>query len=141
MAGDTSVLKGNRTRVLGNYLPAAFQRLPLSVLDGFIVTSGNTDLIIWYRGDGGDILNIYALPTLSNLIIRNNIVIRNGGEIYNENSSPTLTKVSFVNNQAPYIDKCGGGMYNTNSSPALTYSHTQSCIAETGNIQVLLAHL
>jgi hypothetical protein len=39
-----------------------------------------------------------------------------GGGMYNENSSPTLTNITFTGNSAAY----GGGMYNLISSPTLT---------------------
>ena len=40
-----------------------------------------------------------------------------GGGVYNNNSNPTLTNVTFNANSAGFT---GGGMFNNNSSPTLT---------------------
>ncbi len=42
-----------------------------------------------------------------------------GSGMYNLNSSPTLSHVTFTGNAAAYGD--GGGMYNSNSSPTLSH--------------------
>ncbi|MBI5293957.1 MAG: S-layer homology domain-containing protein [Chloroflexi bacterium] len=73
-----------------------------------------------YDGLGGGMFNYGSSPQLTNVIFSQNSTntFGYGGGMYNENnSSPTLTNVTFSDNWAG----AGGGMYNSNSSsPALT---------------------
>ncbi len=69
--------------------------------------------------NGGGIYNQWASPTLSNLIIRGNVAGWNGGGIFNTDfSSPRLTNVTISGNRAEFA--MGGGIYNENSDPVLT---------------------
>ncbi|MDP8240034.1 MAG: right-handed parallel beta-helix repeat-containing protein [Candidatus Hatepunaea meridiana] len=109
-----------------------------ATLIGFTIQNGITDY-------GGGIYCRGANPTLSHLIVTNNIVERNGGGIYctggsdptidnvviNRNScgyvgggfgcygesTPTLTNCIIVNN---YSDHCGGGIHGYDSELTLT---------------------
>lgn len=84
-------------------------------LDGFIITAGNANTTNnnFY---GGGMFNNNGSPTLTNLIfVDNNAGF--GGGMYNLSSSPTLLNVIFSGNSTDYS---GGAMYNNNSNPTLT---------------------
>jgi hypothetical protein len=90
-----------------------------AVLDGFVITAGHTsdgggNFDDYY---GGGMYNDNSSPTLTNVTFSGNYAYYGGGGMYNYNSSPTLTNVTFSGNYANYY---GGGMYNDNSSPTLT---------------------
>lgn len=82
-----------------------------TILDG----GGTTRVIVnWYPD--GPVMNSTAV--LDGFTIRNGHNPMNGGGIYNENASPTLTNLYITNNWAGYD---GGGMFNTfESSPLIT---------------------
>ncbi|MGC4235632.1 MAG: choice-of-anchor Q domain-containing protein [Niabella sp.] len=65
--------------------------------------------------DGGGIYNEYASPTLTNLVFRNNKAVFGGG-VFNRNSSPEMSHITLMNNQ---VSKDGGGIYNKQSSPLM----------------------
>ncbi|HEX5837999.1 MAG TPA: right-handed parallel beta-helix repeat-containing protein, partial [Anaerolineales bacterium] len=87
-----------------------------AVLDGFTITAGNA------TGDpaelnGGGILNVGGSPTISNMVISNNIGVFGGGMFNYNGASPTVTNVTFIGNSA----QRAGGMYNNlNSHSILT---------------------
>ncbi len=93
--------------------------LDTAILDGFTVSGGNAN-----DGDscpgacGGGMLNDNnSSPTLTNVTFSGNSAGGGGGMLNNHSSSPRLTNVTFSGNSASY----GGGMYNWNSSsPMLT---------------------
>ncbi len=84
-----------------------------AVLDGFIITAGQANGNT--GNDGGGMYNYDSSPTLTNVTFSGNSAPYGGG-MYNYNSSPTLTNVTFSGNSATE----GGGMLNYNSSPTLT---------------------
>ena len=90
-----------------------------AVLDGVTITAGNGDGTN-NQGKGGGLYNNDSSPTLSNVTFENNSATQGGG-VFNDRtstgSSPTFTNVTFENNSASY----GGGLYNlVNSNPILT---------------------
>ena len=94
-----------------------------TILDGFTITGGNTDTQenSPNTNDGGGMFNINSSPLISHVTFIHNVTRLNddnyGGGLYNRNSNPTLYQVSFENNQA--VD--GGGIYNVQSHPTLDY--------------------
>ncbi|MFA7468364.1 MAG: right-handed parallel beta-helix repeat-containing protein, partial [Desulfotomaculaceae bacterium] len=58
--------------------------------------------------DGGGIYNEYASPTLTNLLILDNRATRHGGGMYNSYSSPVMDRMTIQGNTA---DNQGGGIY------------------------------
>ncbi|MFN8485160.1 MAG: choice-of-anchor Q domain-containing protein [Anaerolineae bacterium] len=90
-----------------------------AVLDGFTITGGSADAPLSELSadhDGGGMYNINSSPTLTNVTFSDNYGTFGGG-MFNTNSSPSLTNVTFSSNQSQY----GGGMRNEGSShPALT---------------------
>ncbi len=69
--------------------------------------------------DGGGMYNLNSSPTLSHVTFTGNTTSINGGGMFNLNSSPTLSHVTFSGNEA---SSSGGGMYNyDNSSPTLSH--------------------
>jgi hypothetical protein len=93
-----------------------------SRLDGFTVTAGNANGGGMNPGDprknGGGMYNVDSTPTLANVTFSGNRAERDGGGMYNHQSGPTLTGVTFSGNWAD--GESGGGMYNYRSSPRLT---------------------
>jgi predicted outer membrane repeat protein len=86
-----------------------------AVLDGFTITGGNADYTSPYDRGGG-MLNENSSPTLTNVTLLENYAYGEGGGMYNRWSNPTLTHVTFSGNRAAY----GGGMYNYFSNLELT---------------------
>ncbi|MFA7448705.1 MAG: choice-of-anchor Q domain-containing protein [Weeksellaceae bacterium] len=108
-----TVLKGNNNSVIRNDYTNNNKLTKSAVLDGFTITDGNTDY-------GGGIHNMFASPTLTHLVIRNNTTTKDGGGMYNSfYSSPILTDVLFHNNTA--IGLGGGIIFGNNSSPILNH--------------------
>jgi hypothetical protein len=77
------------------------------------VLDGFTITVGYY---GGGMYNNNSSPTLSNVTFSDNFATIGGG-MYNDNSNPTLSNVTFSGNSASGM---GGGMYNNNSSPTLS---------------------
>jgi uncharacterized repeat protein (TIGR01451 family) len=84
-----------------------------TVLDGFSIVAGYTN--VYSEPNGGGMSNNNSSPTLTNLTFSNNRASIGGGGMSNNNSSPRLSNVTFSNNIASY----GGGMYNDRGSPML----------------------
>ncbi len=84
-----------------------------ATLDGFTITAGNAGNANGL-GDGGGIYNNSSSPTLTNITFSSNSADFRGGGMFNLSSNPTLTDVTFTNNVG------GGGMFNLSSSPTLT---------------------
>jgi predicted outer membrane repeat protein len=86
-----------------------------SILDGFTITAGKAD------GEDSDMVGggmrnwVFADPTLSNLVFSGNYA-KYGGGIFIYVSNPTLTNVTFINNEA---GNYGGGIANNLSNPSL----------------------
>ena len=96
--------------------PAGMNLGSSAVLDGFTISGGNADWD-WTEGEGGGMFNDGSSPTLSNCTFSGNWANYGGGMANWNSSSPTLTDCTFTDNSAAY----GGGMYNWSySSPTLT---------------------
>ena len=88
-----------------------------AVLDGFTVTAGQANGSV-PDAFGGGMYNDNSSPTLTHVTFSGNGAQDLGGGMFNATgSSPTLTHVTFSDNQAV---NTGGGMFNDNSSPVLT---------------------
>ncbi|MCB0520249.1 MAG: hypothetical protein H6577_28315 [Lewinellaceae bacterium] len=86
-----------------------------ALLDGFTVTAGKAD---GFPLNGGGMYNDNSSPTVTNCSFSGNEAGSNGGGMSNNNSSPTMTSCSFSGNEAGLY---GGGMQNNNnSSPTVT---------------------
>ncbi len=80
-----------------------------AVLDGFSITGGFDP-----NADGGaGMYNINSNPKLTNVTFKQNITTGSGGGMYNNHSSPSLTNVTFMQNRAYEF---GGGMHNSDGS-------------------------
>jgi|GEM_PF-349683 len=106
-----SVLDGENARpVIYNVFTSGTAMDNTAILDGFTIYNGK-------YSNGGGISNMYASPTLRNLVIKNNNAGNDGGGMYNNNSSPIITKSIFIENKA---GNNGGAMVNDYSYPELT---------------------
>jgi len=85
---------------------------PETVLDGFIITAGQADAASDPDRDGGGLYNNGGSPTLSNLIIQGNSATVGGG-LFSQDGTPTLSNVSFINN---FALNNGGGWWNKGES-------------------------
>jgi len=111
-----SILNGQEVRpVIWNVFTSGTALNSTAVLDGFTIANGAYT-------DGAGIRNVYASPTLNNLVIRGNKATVTGGGIYNQHSNTVITNTVFKGNSvvSPSGDAFGGAMYNTNSSPVIT---------------------
>jgi predicted outer membrane repeat protein len=86
-----------------------------AILDGFTISLGYANGTS--NDTGGGMYNRNSSPTLSNVTFSGNTAIYYGGGMHNDNSSPILSNVTFSGNTASYF---GGGMHNDNSSPILS---------------------
>jgi hypothetical protein len=87
-----------------------------AVLDGFTISRGNATGSDNFA-DGGGIFNDNSSPTVTNCTFSENTASNWGGGMYNiYQSLPTVTNCSFSRNTA----SLGGGMANTNSSSMVT---------------------
>jgi hypothetical protein len=89
-----------------------------ATLDGVTIAGGNATATATNIDDpdnyGGGMYNLNSSPTLTNITFSGNSAYYGGG-MSNNNSSPTLTDVTISGNAA-YLIGFGGGMYNLNSS-------------------------
>jgi hypothetical protein len=114
-----SVLDGENIRpVIWNIFTSATAMDRTAVLDGFTITKGA-------YSHGAGIRNVYASPTLTNLVIAGNAATTSGSGIYNEHSSPLLTNSliggNVVSNGNAGATIYGAGVSNTAfSAPIFT---------------------
>jgi len=107
-----SILSGMLLKpVIWNYHSSGSPMNNTAVLDGFTIINGRN-----IGANGGGIFNLYASPTLRNLVIKNNKASYGAG-IYNQSSSPQMTNIAFVKDTATFS---GGGIYIDGGSPSLT---------------------
>jgi predicted outer membrane repeat protein len=109
-----SILHGEHVRpVIWNVFTVTAQLDNTAVLDGFMITNGA-------YSNGAGIRNIYASPTLRNLVIAGNQATISGGGIYNSYSSPVVSNTLIVGNvimnTVPAAGIFGAGIININSS-------------------------
>jgi parallel beta-helix repeat protein len=87
-----------------------------AILDGFTIKGGNANGSSPHY-DGGGMFNDGSSPTITNCTFTSNSASYGGGMYNTNSSSSTLTNCTFTSNSASY----GGGMDNWNgSSPSLT---------------------
>ena len=109
---EGSILNGFTTKqIVNNDFTSGNPLNYTAILDGFSLTGGKNIT-------GAAMYNNYASPTLTNLVMRDNVANNDGGAMFNQNfSSPVLTNVTVSNNTANYA----GGVFNRNhSSPVMT---------------------
>jgi len=85
-----------------------------AILDGFVITAGQANGMSPHN-NGGGMYNTNSSPVLTNVTFSNNTANRGGG-MYHFGPSATWTNVTFSGNTA---SQDGGGMYNDRSSPTL----------------------
>lgn len=107
-----SVLNGQATSpVIRNVFASDSPLDNTAVLDGFTIKNG------FNNASGGGMYNIYASPTLRNLLITNNNSSEGGGMYNTNSSSPAMTNITMTSNTAT---NDGGAMYNdASASPVL----------------------
>jgi hypothetical protein len=89
---------------------------PDTILEGFTITGGSGTTVGAVK-QGGGMYNLDSSPTVTDCNFTANSVNRDGGGMYNENSSPTVTNCTFVGN---FAGNGGGGMYSSGGSPTVT---------------------
>lgn len=90
---------------------------PSTVLEGFTITGGNANGLVYPDDCGGGMYNKYSSPTVTNCIFTGNTAVYGGGGMYNEESDPTVTNCIFIDNTTA---GAGGGMLNERSNPTVT---------------------
>ena len=94
------------------YHPSGTNLDATAILDGFTVTAGNAGDSSEPHNDGGGMYNDYSSPTVTGCSFVDNSADLGGG-MFNNYSDPTVTGCTFTGNLAGN----GGGMYNDTSSP------------------------
>jgi parallel beta-helix repeat protein/predicted outer membrane repeat protein len=112
-------------------------------LEGFTITGGNANGLVYPDNCGGGMRNYDSSPTVTNCIFTGNAAIYGGGGMYNEGGRPKVTNCIFIRNTTmgagggmgneygsePSVTDCnfinntanrGGGMYNYGSDPTVT---------------------
>ena len=96
--------------VINNSFTSGAPLTSSAVLDGFTITGGNSSNFTGSGTSGGGMYNLYASPTLRNIIFRGNSAENGGGGMMNSlNCVANLTNVTFDRN---FSQNDGGGMYN-----------------------------
>ncbi len=96
--------------VINNSFTSGAPLTSSAVLDGFTITGGNASNFTGSGTSGAGMYNLYASPTLSNVIFRGNSAENGGGGMLNSlNCAVNLTNVTFDRN---FSQNDGGGMYN-----------------------------
>lgn len=92
-----------------------------AILDGVTITKGNANASKMPHDSGGGMFNENSSPMVTNVEFIGNEA-KNGGGMHNENSSPTVTNVKFSKNT---VTTFGGGMYNYGSSDSLMVTNVE----------------
>ena len=113
-----------------------------AVLDGFIVTGGDTSLAA-VSPHGGGLLIEGGSPTIVNCVFAGNASVKHGGGVYIKGGAPLFENCSFIGNKAiesggglyayygcdPVVENCvfsgnsaesGGGLYCSSIGPLMT---------------------
>ncbi|MHC5184608.1 MAG: choice-of-anchor Q domain-containing protein [Planctomycetota bacterium] len=105
------------------YHPAGMDLDATSILDGFTITGGNADDLVWWPYDsGGGMFNQYCNPMVSNCTFSGNTAFYGGG-MGNYASNPIVTNCIFSSNSAVgdvLYEPFGGGMSNEYCNPTVT---------------------
>jgi hypothetical protein len=83
----------------------------VTVIDG---RHNNASVVTCKSGEGPD-------SVLDGFTVTNSIHTEDGGGMYNESSSPTVTHCIFTKNWVNSIGRAGGGMCNIDSHPVVTH--------------------
>ncbi|UCH84509.1 MAG: T9SS type A sorting domain-containing protein [Candidatus Latescibacterota bacterium] len=87
------------------------------VIDGFVISDGNTDHSAATLGGGGMLVVNGGSPTIVNVMFRDNWAIVGGAMYIIEGASPTLIDVQFVDNTATGNISSGGAVRVDGSTP------------------------
>ncbi len=107
-----SILNGQGIRpVIWNVFTSETAMNSTAVLDGFTVFNGSFT-------DGAGIRNVYASPTLRNLVIRGNVASSSGAGILNNYSNPIIIQSIITDNTASNVtgNVFGAGIFNNNTA-------------------------
>lgn len=100
---------------------AGFNVNSTAILDGFTISNANAFVSSGYNStsrnaNGGGLYIQNSSPTISNCTFKDNNVRENGGGIFNYSGAPTITNCIFSGNRAQW----GGGLMNyLNAAPSI----------------------
>ncbi len=132
LSGDIGALNDNTDNA--NNVVVSSGAVGSARLDGFTVSDGSandsrsfsindTDI---RRFVGGGMFNRNSSPTITNITFIGNRAKYYGGGMFNLNSSPTITNTTFISNSAISTNGKGGGMFNNNGSSSTITNTTFS---------------
>ncbi len=107
-----TIMNGNAS----NLLCPDTNRCGGGILNRGVLTLTNGAIRSSSAAFGGGMYNVDSSPTVSNITFSGNSAIGDGGGMYNDSSNPTVNNVTFSGNSA---DDYGGGMYNVSSNPTV----------------------
>lgn len=90
---------------------------PNTILEGFTIADGNA-ISAFPDNQGGGMYNNGSSPTVTNCIFSGSMAAEYGGGMHNSSSSPFVTDCIFTSNMTTR----GGGMSNSSSSPTVSNS-------------------
>ncbi len=100
------------------YHPSGTNLDTTAILDGFTITSGNAGDSSEPHNDGGGMYNDFSSPTVTNCTFTVNLAGWSGAGMYNDNSSsPIVTGCTFSGNSAV---EYGGGIAIFSGTPTIT---------------------
>jgi predicted outer membrane repeat protein len=106
--GDPAVATDNSFHVVKMVGPVSAPLSHATVLDGLTIENGYANLNINTNGDGGGLYLNHASPTITNVTFAANYAINGGAVSVLGNSAPRLGNVLFYGNTS---DKNGGALY------------------------------
>jgi len=119
LSGDIGTVGDNSDNCYQVFFHESIGLTNAAILDGFTITAGNADRTDWpYHKNGGGMYNYESSPSIINCTFSNNTALVGGGMYNYTNSSTRIDNSIFVNNTASF----GGGVMYYLSSASISNS-------------------
>ena len=108
-------------------------------LDGFVISGGNADGVLFLQSDGGGMLNFGVSPVVTNCTFIGNFAHNRGGGMSNSHGAPSVTGCKFTHNRAL---RAGGGLSNWGAKTRIsTSSFTQNVSEDGGGLYTFISDI